>query len=69
MNVKKVDTASANEESSFKDKFLDTFLSKSVILPTIGVMVAIVGVWAFMTKCGQRACCKKEKIPIVTADQ
>ena len=60
MNVKNVDTASVNEESSFKDKFLDTFMNKEVILPTIGVIVALVAIWAFMTKCGKRKCCKEE---------
>ena len=61
MNVKNVDTASVNEESSFKDKFLDTFMNKEVILPTIGVIVALVAIWAFMTKCGKRKCCKEEE--------
>jgi len=58
MNVKNVDTASVNEEAGFEDKFLDTFMNKEVILPTIGVIVAIVAIWAFMTKCGKRKCCK-----------
>ena len=61
MNVKKVDTASANEESEFNDKFLDTFMAKEVILPTIGVILAIVAIWAFMTKCGKRKCCKDDR--------
>ena len=61
MNVKNVDEASANEESAFNDKFLDTFMNKEVILPTIGVIIAIVAVWAFMTKCGKRKCCKETK--------
>ena len=61
MNVKKVDTASANEQAEFNDKFLDTFMNKEVILPTIGVILAIVAIWAFMTKCGKRKCCKDNK--------
>ena len=61
MNVKKVDTASANEQAEFNDKFLDTFMNKEVILPTIGVILAIVAIWAFMTKCGKRKCCKDSK--------
>lgn len=61
MNVKKVDTASANEESEFEDKFFDTFMNKEVILPTIGVILAIVAIWAFMTKCGKRKCCKDDR--------
>jgi len=63
MNVQKVDTASANQESKFSDRFLDTFLNKEVILPTIGVVVILTAVWAFMTKCGRRRCCKDKKLP------
>ena len=69
MNVKKVDTASANEESEFNDKFLDTFMAKEVILPTIGVILAIVAVWAFMTKCGKRKCCKDDRRKQRDSDQ
>ena len=33
-------------------------MSKQVILPAIGVILALIAVWAFMTKCGRRKCCK-----------
>lgn len=58
MNVANVDTARSNEEAGFEDKFMNTFMNKKVILPTIGVIVALVAIWAFMTKCGSRKCCK-----------
>ena len=64
MNMKRIDSASANEESQFKAKLEDTMMSKEVILPVIGVIVAIIAIWAFMTKCGKRSCCKKQRIPV-----
>lgn len=59
MNVQKVDAAGANEESNFKDRLIETLLNKDVILPTISIVIIVVAVWAFMTKCGQRTCCKE----------
>ena len=58
MNVQKVDAAGANEESEFKDRLLDTMMNKEVILPAISIIVIFTALWAFMTKCGQRSCCK-----------
>ena len=63
MNVIKMDTAAANEESQFQSKLEETFMSKEVILPTIAVVIIVIAVWAFMTKCGKRSCCKKERLP------
>lgn len=59
MNVQRIETAAANEESEFTEKLEDTLLSKEVILPTIGVIILIISVWAFITKCGKRSCCRK----------
>lgn len=63
MNVIKMDTAAANEESKFQAKLEGTFMSKEVILPTIAIIIIVIAVWAFMTKCGKRSCCKKERPP------
>jgi len=60
MNMQRVDETSAEEESAFKDKFMDAFMSKEIILPLIIAVIAIIAIWAFMTKCGRRSCCKKE---------
>jgi len=59
MNVQKMDTAAANEEALFQEKLEDSLMSKEVILPILAIVVAIIAVWAFMTKCGKRNCCKK----------
>lgn len=58
MNVKKVETAEANEESNFTARFVDAILQKGIILPVIGALLLIVFVWALMTKCGRKPCCK-----------
>ena len=63
MNVIKMDTAAANEEAQFQSKLEETFMSKEVILPTIAIIILVIAVWAFMTKCGKRSCCKKERPP------
>ena len=63
MNVIKMDTAAANEEAQFQSKLEQTFMSKEVILPTIAIIMIVIAVWAFMTKCGKRSCCKKERPP------
>ena len=34
-------------------------MSKEVILPILALVVVCIAVWAFMTKCGKKSCCKK----------
>ena len=34
-------------------------MSKEVILPILTIVVVIIIIWAWMTKCGKRACCKR----------
>ena len=60
MNVQRIETAAANEESQFQEKLEDTLLSKEVILPAVGIIILIISVWAFITKCGKRSCCRKD---------
>jgi len=59
MNVQKMDTAAANEEALFQDKIEESLMSKEVILPILAVVCVIIIIWAWMTKCGKRACCKR----------
>ena len=66
-SIKNVDLQSANEESAFEEKFMDTVLSKSTILPAIAVTVAVIALWAFMTKCGKKGCCQKERTRVPEA--
>ena len=61
MNTKKIDTAEANDQSSYNDKFMDVLMSKEVVLPAIGVILVLIAIWAFMTKCGRRKCCKSSR--------
>jgi len=56
-----VDLNSANEESEYTEKFMDTLLSKAIILPAIGITLCIVAFWAVMTKCGRKGCCANER--------
>jgi len=59
MNVQKIDTIAANEESKYSSKLEDTLLSKEVILPVVGFVILVVVIWAIVTRCGKRSCCKK----------
>jgi len=46
---------------------MDTVLSKSTILPAIAVTIAVIALWAFMTKCGKKGCCQKERTRVPEA--
>ena len=58
---KNLDQNGANEESAFEEKFMETMLSKSIILPVIVVTLIIIACWGFATKCGKKGCCQKEE--------
>ena len=62
MNVQKVDSAEANEESNFTSRFLEALLKKEIILPLIGMLVLIATLWAFVTKCGRKPCCNDNAV-------
>lgn len=43
-------------------------MSKEVILPILAIAVVVIIVWAFMTKCGKRSCCKKDSEHLMKTD-
>ena len=57
-NLEQAEEAAANESSTYTNKFMDTFMSKEIVLPTLTMAVALILVWAIATKCGKRRCCK-----------
>ena len=56
-NLEQVDENAANQSSGYSKKFIDTFMSKEIVLPTLTLIVTIILLWAFCTKCGKRKCC------------
>ena len=36
-------------------------MSKELIMPVIGVFVFLLAIWAVMTKCGKKGCCRKDR--------
>ena len=59
MSVQNIDTAEANEEALFSEKLEESLMSKEVILPILAIAAVSIVVWAIMTRCGKKSCCKK----------
>ena len=36
-------------------------MSKELIMPAIGVFIFLIAIWAVMTKCGKKGCCRKDR--------